>query len=431
MIRIAAIACLAALLAGCSCSKKGDPAGAPLAPPPVRPVARMTSPALPPMGTVAFGPRTVSDEGLDADGLSAALGVGQAAIVWIEQADPGADVRLARVAGATMLGVTQVTRGTSSYAPTAVAWTGKDFVLAWGDDRFRHIEIFVARVSDAGKVVLAARRLTDTEAGDGDGGMASTDSSQSPALAYYDGQLIAAWGGPGPDGSQQAYHTTLSATGKPDFDPTPLTSGPSDTASIRLSSHEKGAVLTYCVRAVHGSELYMLLLAGTPPAPVQPLGVATSDYIPCSMDHVSSDTGSFMFWVRRDEDEGGGIEDVVVAQPILGTGAFDGAGVELAAVRPVKFPGKHRMPFDAMSLGSGRIAVAWVHREHDGSVSLKVGLFDESGSPLSVPLLVPTLGTPADPHLVGSGQPQMVLLAWLDRPAGSQDERVLVAGLEL
>jgi hypothetical protein len=379
---------------------------------------------------VIWGPVPLSDPARSADGVSTALGVGQAGIAWIEGKNPGADVFFARVAGGDVAGTVAVTRGASAYPPTAISWTGSEFALAWGDDRYRHVEIFVARVAYNGKLALAPRRFTQTlEVEDPLSGAFAADSSQSPTLAYYGGQVLLVWGGPGKAGRQQVYMTTISKAGKPSFDPTPLTSGLSNAVGMRLVSYEKGALLSYCVSSTGGAELYRVHLAGAPPEPAQPMRVATSTYVPCSGDHALAGEGSVIMWVRRDEDEGGAVEDHLVGQVLDGGGEFVGESIELPQVRLVKFPGKHHAPFDVLGIEGGLLAVAWVERVPDGSAALRVGVIDAAGRQPDLPFVVPTQAEPTDPHLVESGQPGSVLLAWLDRPIGSKLRRVYVAGI--
>jgi hypothetical protein len=358
------------------------------------------------------------------------MGVGQVGIVWIEMESPGADVFFARVAGQEVGHAVAVTSGASSFPPTAVAWTGREFALAWGDDRFRHIEIFVARVSSTGSLVLRPRRFTSTQgADDAMAGVYSADSSQIPALAYYGGQLLIAWGGPGNAGRQQVYYTTLSRSGKPNFDPVALTSGVSDAVGIRLLSHETGALLSYCVRGADGSEMFRLRMSGSPPDPAPPAKVEQSLYVPCSVKHVRAGDGAIVLWARRDEDEGGAVEDRLSGQLVDAQGALVGKSFSLPDVRLVKFPGKHRAPFDALELGPGRLGVAWIERVPDGSALLRLGVFDAAGNRLGEPFDVPAQAGPTDPHLLGSGQPGSCVVTWLDRPVGSKTRRVYVAGV--
>jgi hypothetical protein len=198
---------------------------------------------------------------------------------------------------------------------------------------------------------------------------------------------------------------------------------------MRLRSCEEGALLSYCIRGSEGNELYRLHLAGSPPEPARPALVATSTYIPCSVDHAIAGDGSVVFWAQRAEDEGGAIEDRLLGQVVSDDGTFVGAGFEVPGARLVKFPGKHHMPFDVMELGEGQVAVAWLQRGHDGSASLRIGLFDASGRPHGASLVVPTQAEPQDPHLCPGGQVGSWIVAWLDRPLGSKLRRVYVAGL--
>jgi hypothetical protein len=397
---------------------------------PQAPAAGEQQEAGPAAGRLVWGPEPVSDAARSADGLAAAMGVGQVGIAWIEMKSPGADVFFARVAGPEVGQAVPVTGGASSFPPTAVAWTGKEFALAWGDDRFRHIEIFVARVSSTGSLVLKPRRFTSTKrADDPMAGVYSADSSQTPALAYYGGQLLIAWGGPGNAGRQQVYYTTLSRAGKPNFQPVALTDGLSDAVGIRLLSHEDGALLSYCVRGADGNEMYRLHVSGSPPDPAPPARVDRSLYVPCSVKHVPAGDGAVVLWAARDEDEGGAVEDRLAGQVVDAQGAPVGVSFSLPDVRLVKFPGKHRAPFDALELGPGRLAVAWIERVPDGSALLRLGVFDAAGHPLGEPFDVPAQAGPTDPHLLGSGQPGSFLLTWLDRPVGSKNRRVYVAGV--
>jgi hypothetical protein len=379
-----------------------------------------------------WGPDRISDAERGASGLAASLGVGQVALVWLEDGDPGTDVHFSTISSGSASGPVAVTRDASAYPPAAVEWTGREFAVAWGDDRYRHVEIFVARVSAGGKVVSKPRRFTKTtpsrEALDH---VYAADSSQNPTLAYYGGQLIMAWGGPGRAGSQQVYLTTISGAGKPLYDPVPVTAGITDALRMRLESKDEGALLSYCVHGSGGFDLYSLELSGSPPEPTQPRRLATSGYTPCSVAHAVAGEGSIAFWVRRDEDEAGAIEDRVAGQVLDAAGGFVGPGLVLDGVRLVKFPGRHCSPFDVIGVGGGRVAVAWVHREHDGGSSLRVGLFDAAGSPVDAGLTIPAQADPTDPHVLPGGQPDSYVLAWLDRPVGMRGHRVYAAGLAL
>ena len=397
---------------------------------PLAAVVASGKPAAPPAGSLAWGPRAVSSTERPADGLAVALGVGQVGLVWIEELSPGADVYFSRVAGEDVGPPVAVTRGASSFPPTTVAWTGREFALAWGDDRFRHIEIFVARVSLSGKLALQPRRFTTTEAVDDPmAGAYAADSSQIPSLAYYGGQLLIAWGGPGEAGRQQVYYTTLSKAGKPNFDPVQLTGGLSDALGIRLLSYETGALLSYCVSGASGSEMYRLHMDGSPPAAGEPVKVEESLYIPCSVKHALAGEGAIALWAERQEDDGGAVEDRLRGRLVAADGTFVGGSFEVDGVRLVKFPGKHRAPFDALEIGGGRVAVAWIARVPDGSSSLRVGVFDVAGERVGEPFDVPAQAGPTDPHLVASGQQGTFVLAWLDRPAGSSLLRVYVTGV--
>jgi len=400
---------------------------------PARPAS--IRPAAPPAqaGRVSWGPVAISSTDRRADGISTALGVGQAAAVWIEDASPGADVRFVSLGEEGAGEAVDVTAGASAFPPTAVEWSGREFALAWGDDRFRHIEVFVARVAWNGKTVMSPRRFTRTiVSGKDEAGVPAADSSQEPALAYYAGQLIMAWGGPGEGGRQQVYFTTISPSGTPGFDPLPLTSGPADAFGIRLESFEKGALISYCVMGSGSSDIYGLALAGSPPEPVQPLRLAASAYIPCSVDQVVGEGGSVALWVERREDPGGGIEDRLSGQALAASGEFEGGGFEIPGARIVKFPGKHHVPFDAIDIGGGRMAVAWIERGTDGGSSLRVGVF-ERAAPIGASFTVPSQADPTDPHLVpsgGAGGAGGHVIVWLDRPLGSAISRVFAAGLE-
>ncbi len=428
-LRAAVLACVLGVVA-CRGAGKGQQEAEPAA------GTHRAAPAAPakageaPAGELLWGPEAVSSAQRSADGLAAALGVGQVGVVWIEEQSPGADVFFARVAGQDVGQAVPVTRGASSFPPMAMAWTGKEFALAWGDDRFRHIEIFVARVSYSGKLVLKPRRFTSTQGGDDSmAGVYSADSSQTPALAYYGGQLLMAWGGPGSAGRQQVYYTTLSRAGKPNFEPLPLTSGLTDAVGIRLLSYETGALLSYCVRGSDGNEMHRLHLSGSPPDPAQPMKVEQSLYIPCSVKHALAGDGAVVLWAMRQQDDGGAVEDRLAGQLVAADGSFVGKGLEMPGVRLVKFPGKHRAPFDALELGGGKLAVAWIERIPDGSASLRLGVFDAAGNRHGEPFDVPTQADPTDPHLMGSGQPGSFVVTWLDRPLGSTHRRVFVAGI--
>lgn len=386
---------------------------------------------LPSTGAVVWGPESLSSASRMADGLSAARGEGQAALVWIEQKDPGADVVMALLEPDGSSRKVGVTRGASSFAPTAVAWKDGGYTLAWGDDRYRHIEIFAARVSARAKVSLAPRRLTVTTPSDASsGGVFSADSSQTPTLVPYGDRLLAAWGGPGEKGRQQVYVTALATSGKPRLTPRTLTSGSTDAHSLSLAPVGEGAVLSYCVRTPAGSDMFLLPLAGMPPEPGAPVEVGTSAYVPCTLALATFGQRGVVFWAHREVEEGV-IEDGIAVRAIDADARFLAQARDVEGVNLMRFAGKHRAAFDVLGLDADRVALAWIQRDVQGRTSLRLALLAPSGELLTEPLVVETLFAPTDPHVVGSGRPGELLIAWMDREEGRRNLEVRAAHVRL
>lgn len=432
-IRMAALLVIGFLaLTGCRCGKSASDPDTAVVQGETKTPAEKEQVILAPTGEVLWGPLTLSDPARVAIGLSVAAGPAGSAVVWIEQMDPGADVYLAMVGEEPGGDVHRVTRHTSSYPPTAVVHTEEGFVLAWGDDRYRHIEIFVARVTQEGRIAQAPRRLTVTTVSeDAPGGVLAVDSSQGPTLATLDDQLVAVWGGPGQGGRQQAYMTTLSTTGKPRGTPLVLTKGKTDASGMQLTSHRRGALLTYCVQGTRGSEMFRMDLTGKPPVASSAVSLGVSEYVPCAVDHATDQDEVVVLWARREQVTPGVMEDTLVVRSLGASGKLASKETQLPGVRLVKFPGKHRAPFDVLALGAGRLAVSWVHRGYDGSRQLRVQVYTTSGTPLTEPVVVPTWSHPADPHLVDGDRDGEVLLVFLDRPQSMEKMQVRAALLEI
>ena len=323
-----------------------------------------------------WGPTLLSSDELNVVGLSAATGVGQVGVLWIEVGEGKSEVIFTRLAGGGNTATLQVTKDASGYPPTAMAWTGKDFYLAWGDDTFRRIELFVARISPTGAMELAPKQFTRTKSPK-DADVYSSDSSQEPAMTYYEGNLLMVWGGPGDYMRQHIYHTTISKNGKPMYQPDRITSGPYDHTGFNLVPSDDGANLYYCMNTSTGNEVYRTRLIGTPPkAEQEPSSVLSTIYSPCWAEEFMLGDKGLILWPEKIEKQG----IVTCKLKFLGVmpdGSFR-SSVTLRGTELVKFPGKMRRAFDGIR-AENHVAIVWVDVPPEGEQSIKAAIFSDSG----------------------------------------------------
>jgi len=375
-----------------------------------------------------WGPVQVSSGKHDVMGLGAATAVGQVGVIWLETKESGSEAYFTRIAGSDKQGTLTISGGGSAYPPAAAAWTGRDFALAWGDDRFRRIEVFIARVSSTGKTTMKARQFTQTKpAGTGD--LYDSDSSQEPALAYYDGNLLMVWGGPGDKGRQQVYHTTISKSGKPIYSPYEITKGPYNHTGMNLVPMDDGASLHFCVRKGEENDIFRLLMTGTPPSIDQaPQKIAGTTYSPCWSTEVALGDKRALLWAERIEIQG------VAANPlnilgVMADGSFD-KSYEVEDAGLVKFPGKFRRAFDAAECG-GKVAVVWVDQPPEEETELRAGIFGLDGRTECRPLELESRIGPTDPRILYSGQGMQYVVLWVDREMGGKTFSLYAAGIEM
>jgi hypothetical protein len=375
-----------------------------------------------------WGPIQLSSGKHDVVGLGAATGVGQVGVLWLETKVSGSEVYFTRIAGSDKEGTLTISSGGSAYPPAAAAWTGKEFALAWGDDRFRRIEVFVGKVSSTGKVTMKGRQFTQTvPANTGD--VYDSDSSQEAALAYYDGNLLMVWGGPGDQGRQQVYHTTVSKTGRPIYAPYEITKGPFNHTGMNLVSSDEGASLHFCVRKGEENDIFRVLLTGTPPSVDEaPQKIAGTTYSPCWSTEVSVGDKRALLWADRIESQG------VVTNPlhiigVMADGSFDEPR-EVEDVGLVKFPGKFRRAFDAAECG-GRVAVVWVDEPPEEETELRAGIFGLDGKAECRPLGLESRIGPTDPRVLYSGHGMQYVVLWVDREMGGTVFSLYAAGIKI
>ena len=377
---------------------------------------------------MAWGPTLVSSGKQSVAGISAATGVGQVGVMWIEMEESRSDAWFARLTGSVKQETIRITTGGSAYPPSALAWTGKEFALAWGDDRMRRIEIFTARVSPTGKVSAGAKRFTQTSGGES-GDVYASDSSQEPALAYYGDNLLMVWGGPGDEGSQQVYHTTVSKGGSPLYEPYEITKGPFLHAGMNLAAMDEGASLLFCVHKGEENEIFRAVLGGTPPRIVsQPSLLAGSLYSTCWSTEVTAGEASGVLWADTIESEG--ITDDIVNIVRIGADGTFGAEAAVEGVRLLKFPGKFRRPFGAATC-SGNAAVAWLHAPPGGETEVRAGVFSLDGRKVCEPLTLASRIGPTDVRIVYSGQEKTYVVLWVDREMGGTTFSLYAAGIDL
>jgi hypothetical protein len=375
-----------------------------------------------------WGPLKLSSGEANVTGMSAATGVGQAGAMWIEVGQKGSEVYFTRITGGTKGQTIRMTKGASAFPPTSAAWTGKDFALAWGDDRFRRIEIFIARVSPVGKITLAPRQFTQTRPSK-QSDVYSSDSSQEPALACSGGNLLIIWGGPGDYGRQQIYHTTISKSGKPLYAPYEITKGPFDHSGLNLVSFEEGASIFFCALKGDINEIYRGVLSGAPPKIAsQPSKVAGTLYSPCQSQEVDTGENRVILWPEKKESESLVTAGLSMAV-ILPTGEF-GSAAELESLHLIKFPGKFRRAFDAAGAG-GKVAVAWVDSPPGGEQGIKAGIYSDAGSCLCEPLPLEAQLIPTDPRMLYSGFGRQYVVLWVDRRPGGDSYTLEAEGIEI
>lgn len=376
----------------------------------------------------SWGPVRLSSGKDSVTGVSAATAIGQVGAMWVESGGNSSEVFFARIAGSGKKSLLRITNGASAYPPSALAWTGKEFALAWGDDRFRRIEIFIARISPAGKITLKPRQFTETKPSKF-ADVYTSDSSQEPALAYYQGNLLIAWGGPGDYGRQQVYHTTISKKGKPIYSPCRITSGPFNHTGLNLISSMEGASLHFCVMKGEDNEIYRTVLSGTPPQTASPLSkVASTIYSPCRSMEVFTGEKSAIMWAERKES-GGITENALVICGVRPDGSYEDAfQVETATL--VKFPGKSRRAFDAASAG-GNVAVAWADAPPGGGQGIRAGIFSVKGKSICRPLDLETHMGPSDPRILYSGYGEEYVVLWVDREMGGKIFSLYAGGIEI
>lgn len=375
-----------------------------------------------------WGPVQVSSGKHDVVGLGAATGVGQVGVLWLETKEAGSEVYFTRIAGSDKQGTLTISKEGSAYPPASAAWTGKEFALAWGDDRFRRIEVFVAKVSSTGKVTMKARQFTQTKPAN-TGDLYDSDSSQEPALAYYGGNLLMVWGGPGDQGRQQVYHTTMSKAGKPIYSPYEITKGPFNHTGMNLVSMSEGASLHFCVRKGEENDIFRVLLTGTPPSvEVAAQKIAATTYSPCWSTEVAVGDKRALFWADRIESQG------VVQNPlnILGVKADGSFGKkhEVEDVGLTKFPGKFRRAFDAAECGD-KAALVWVDQPPEEETELRASIFGLDGRSTCKPLQLESRINPTDPRILYSGQGMQYVVLWVDREMGGKTFSLFAAGVEM
>ena len=377
---------------------------------------------------MAWGPVLLSSGKQSVAGISAATGVGQVGVMWIETEESRSDAYFVRLTGGVQQETIRITTGGSAYPPSALAWTGKEFALAWGDDRLRRIEIFTARVSPTGKVTAGAKRFTQTS-GAGSGDVYASDSSQEPALAYYGDNLLMVWGGPGDEGSQQVYHTTVSKNGSPLYDPYEITKGPFHHAGMNLAATDEGAGLLFCVHKGDENEIFRAVLGGTPPEIVsQPSRLAGTVYSTCWSTEVAAGEASGVLWADTIESEG--LTDDILKIVRIGADGTFGAEALVEGVRLLKFPGKFRRPFGAATC-SGNAAIAWLHAPPGGETEVKAGVFSLDGRKACEPLTLESRIGPTDVRIVYSGQEKVYVVLWVDREMGGTTFSLYAAGVDL
>ncbi|MFH1436042.1 MAG: hypothetical protein ABIJ56_10030 [Pseudomonadota bacterium] len=375
-----------------------------------------------------WGPMLLSSDKLNVVGLSAATGVGQVGVLWIEVGQGKSEVFFTRIAGSEKTDTLQVTGGASGFPPTAMAWTGKDFYLTWGDDTFRRIELFVARIAPNGAMELAPKQFTRTKSPK-DADVYSSDSSQEPAMTYYEGNLLMVWGGPGDYARQHIYHTTISKSGKPIYQPDRITSGPYDHTGFNLVPSDNGANLYYCVNTSTGNEVYRTRLSGTPPrAEQEPSSVLSTIYSPCRAEEFMIGDRGLILWPEKTEKRGI-ITCTLKFLGVMPDGSFR-SSVTLKGTELVMFPGKMRRAFDGIKVDD-QVAVAWVDVPPAGGQTIKTAIFQESGNPVCEPVEMESNMIPTDSRILYAGHGRQYVVLWVDRRIDKPFYSLYGAGLEI
>jgi|GEM_PF-3260959 len=387
-----------------------------------------------------WGPVRISSTSATPYGLSGATGVGQVGVTWIEPSLYTSNVYFARISSEGTVQKIPVTKKASAYAPTDTAWTGRDFAIAWGDDRQRRIEIFTARVSPTGKISSGARQFTFTRPVK-EGDIYSSDSSKEPALLNYNENLLIVWGGPGDRGRQQMYHSIVSKKGKALYEPYELTKGPFDHGSFRLAPVDGGVAFLFCVNPGGENQIWRGIMEGIPPKVTSfPSMIAATKFFPCQPVEIPVAGKNLIMWVEKAKESGLEQTGNIKIVSTLPSGEL-GAASTVNEVTIVNYRAKLNAgrPFDAVSTGK-HFAIAWTSPrttqgekiEEEKIQNIDVGIFSEAGEKLCEPYRVDAPGLfPDDPRILYSGFEKRFIIVWTDRLPGEIAFSVEVEGIEI
>lgn len=293
-------------------------------------------------------------------------------------------------------------------APTALAWNGSAFVLAWNEPSDLVGEVFVGLVDAAGAVSWNASRVTATlRSGAWRMPGRTAVESKDPRLLGLNDALVVSWR---THTQPEAYPLYFAAVrGLEVSAPVAVSPETGFVFDHQLAAWGGRPALAYFGRFDEGRrQVRVARLSLDPPAVVREVVVAEAAEPPDLFELAAVPLGQDLGVLWRDKTEWNSTANVRFAR--LASDAADvaaGAGGFLAgflAARPkVDVP---RRTFGAAPAGEGFAAI-WAFQEapaNGGGTGLRLATFRADGTPAGAPLEISTGGDlPRDPVLLRAG----------------------------
>lgn len=339
---------------------------------------------------------------------SLAWGPGVLGISYIRDEGARAVARLERLLDGVPHGVAVELGEGAARAPTALAWNGSAFVLAWNEPRDLVGEVFVGMVDAAGTVSWNASRITATLRTGAwrTPGRTAVESKDPRLLALPEG-LVVSWR---THTQPEAYPLYFAAVRGLEVS-APTVASP-ETAFVfdhQLATWDGRPALAYFGRFDEGRrQVRAARLSLDPPAVVREVVVAEAGEPPDLFELAAVPLGPDLGVLWRDRTEWNSTSNVRFVRLAPGTAEVEaGAARRLAGVlagRPAaEMP---RRTFGAAPAGEG-FAVLWAFRKppaQGGAAGLRLAPFHADGTPASAPLEIETGGDlPRDPALLRAG----------------------------